>query len=71
MSRINISLVINDDDDFDEADPYVAPSGTILGRLGNILEGITIHADREYWLRIAEYATRMAQYEYVEDVEEI
>lgn len=71
MSRISISIVINDDDDFDDADPYVAPSGSILGRLGNPFEGITIHANAEYWAKIAAYATRMSHYEYVEDTEEV
>ena len=70
MSRMSISVVINDDDDFDDADPYVAPSGTILGRLGNVFEGITIHADAEYWAKIAAYATRMSTYEYVSEEDE-
>ena len=62
MSRINISLVINDaDDDFPSQDPYVSPDGTILGRLGNVFEGVLIHANSEHWVKIAEYATRMSK----------
>ena len=61
MSRMQISLTVNDDDDFSSLEgyetPYVSPEGVILSKLGNI----TIHAKAEYWEKIAEYASKVAK----------
>ena len=61
MSRMQISLTVNDDDDFYSLNewetPYVSPNGVILAKLGNV----TVHATAEYWKKIAEYAGRVAK----------